>query len=92
MAVPKQRKTKSRRNQRRSHLSLKAPSLVSCSKCGKLILPHIVCPECGFYKGKEVIDVLSKLDKKSRKKKEKEIKEKEEKKKELDMKSLSRRK
>ncbi len=92
MAVPKQRKTKSRRNQRRSHLSLKAPSLIKCPKCGKLILPHIVCPECGFYKGKEVIDVLSKLDKKGKKEKKGKIEEKEQKKKELDIKSLSRRK
>jgi large subunit ribosomal protein L32 len=81
MAVPKQRKTKSRRNQRRAHIFIKRPNLIPCPKCGKLILSHTVCSNCGFYKGKMVIDVMKKLTKKERKKKEKEIaaKEKEEK-------------
>ncbi len=48
-----------------------------CPKCGKSVLPHTVCPSCGFYKGAEVIDVLKKLTKKERKQKEKEMKVKE---------------
>jgi len=85
MAVPKQRHTKSRRNKRRLHIFLKKPSLISCPKCKKPVLPHTVCQNCGYYKGTEVIDVLKKLDKKEKKKKEKELKmqkeeEKEEKK------------
>ncbi len=92
MAVPKQRKTKSRRNQRRMHIFLEAPKLTSCPKCGKLVLPHTVCLNCGFYKGIEVIDVMKKLTKKEKKKKQKEIvaKGKEEKKgKSLTMEGLS---
>jgi len=92
MAVPKQRKTKSRRNQRRMHIFLEAPKLTPCPKCGKLVLPHTVCLNCGFYKGTEVIDVMKKLTKKEKKKKQKEIatKEKEEKKgKSLTMEGLS---
>jgi len=77
MAVPKQRKTKGRRNQRRLHIFLKAPTLSKCSKCGHFVLPHTVCQNCGYYKGKEVIDVLKKLTKKERKKREKEMKMKE---------------
>lgn len=73
MAVPRQRKTKSRRNQRRMHIFLESPTLTPCQKCGRSILPHIVCPNCGYYKGMEVIDVLKKLTKKERKKREKEI-------------------
>ncbi len=73
MAVPKQRKTKSRRNQRRSHINLKAPALIICSKCGKATRPHVICWSCGYYKEKEVIDVLAKLDKKEKKLKEKEM-------------------
>ena len=93
MAVPKQRKTKSRRNQRRMHIFLKSSTLTSCPKCGKPVLPHIVCRNCGYYKGEEVIDVLKELTKKERKKKQKEItaKEKEGKKeKPLTMEGLSR--
>ena len=38
-------------------------------------MSHHVCSFCGFYDGKERIDVLAKLEKKERKKKEKELKE-----------------
>jgi len=75
--VPKQRKTKSRRNQRRMHIWARAPVLAKCPKCGKPVFPHTVCPNCGYYKGVEVIDVLKKLTKKERKKREKEMKAKE---------------
>ena len=27
-----------------------------CSNCGAEIRAHRACPECGFYKGKNVID------------------------------------
>ena len=79
MGVPKQRKTKSRRNQRRMHIFLKEPTLTKCKKCGKPLLPHSVCQNCGFYKGQEVLNILEKLTKKERKAREKEMKEKEEK-------------
>ena len=91
MAVPKQRKTKSRRNQRRMHISIKQSNLIPCPKCGKLILPHTVCPYCGYYNGAQVIDVFKKLTKKERKRKEKEIKAGEKApKKDLSMEKLSR--
>ena len=77
MAVPKQRHTKSRRNKRRMHIFAKMPVLTKCSKCGKLILPHTICWNCGYYKGREIINVLEKLTKKERKKREKEMKAKE---------------
>ena len=74
--VPKQRHTKSKRNKRRLHIFLKAANLTKCPKCGQPILPHTVCPNCGYYKEKEVIDVFKKLTKKERKKREKEMKAK----------------
>ncbi|MDD5145835.1 MAG: 50S ribosomal protein L32 [Candidatus Pacebacteria bacterium] len=75
--VPKQHKTKSSRNQRRMHIFAKAPSLTICPKCGKPVLPHNVCQNCGFYKGVEILNVLEKLTKKERKQREKELKAKE---------------
>ncbi len=73
MAVPKKRHTKGRRNNRRMHIFLEKTGFVSCPKCGKETLPHTACKNCGYYKGREVIDVLKKLDKKERKQKEKEM-------------------
>ena len=75
MAVPKQRHTQSRRNKRRSHHALKQKQFFYCPQCREPILPHQLCWNCGTYKGREVIDVLGKLDKKERKKKEKELAE-----------------
>jgi len=71
--VPKKRHTKSSRNQRRMHLFLEKPNLGTCSKCGKPVRTHMVCPACGFYKGKEVVNVLSKLDRRQRRAKELEM-------------------
>jgi large subunit ribosomal protein L32 len=77
MAVPKQRHTKSRRNKRRMHIYLKGPTLSRCPKCGRPVLPHTLCENCGYYKGEEVINVLEKLTKKEKKKREKEMAAKE---------------
>jgi large subunit ribosomal protein L32 len=72
--VPKKRHTKSARNQRRMHLFLTKPQFKKCGKCGVLSVSHIVCPACGFYKDKEAVNVLAKLDRKERKAKDKEMK------------------
>jgi len=55
--LPKRKISKARRDRRRSHDALKARNLVTCSNCGESGLPHTVCPNCGFYKGREVISV-----------------------------------
>ena len=75
MGLPARHHSKSRRNKGRSHMALKANELSKCPKCGFRILPHRVCSNCGFYKGREVIDVLKGLNKKEKKAKEKELKE-----------------
>jgi large subunit ribosomal protein L32 len=55
MAVQKSRKTPSRRGMRRSHDSLKAPTLSIDPTSGETHLRHNVTPE-GYYKGRKVID------------------------------------
>jgi large subunit ribosomal protein L32 len=75
MAVPKRRKTKSRRNQRRMHLYITPATLTLCPKCKKPVMAHTACKNCGYYKGVEVINVLGKLTKKEKKAREKQIKE-----------------
>ncbi len=58
MAVPKRRVSKTRRDKRRSSVwKLSAPAFSKCTQCGELKLSHRVCPNCGYYKGKEVIKV-----------------------------------
>ena len=73
--VVRMRHTKGHTKNRRSHHALSAPKFVKCSKCGADSLPHVLCLNCGYYKGREVVDVLKKLNKKERKQKEKELKE-----------------
>ncbi|HMS45527.1 MAG TPA: 50S ribosomal protein L32 [Alphaproteobacteria bacterium] len=55
MAVPKKKTSKSRRDQRRSHHALTAVLAVECSNCGELKKPHHICPHCGHYDGKAVV-------------------------------------
>ena len=55
--LPKRKVSKGRRDRRRAHDALKARNLVSCPNCGEMRLPHHVCPNCGYYKGREVVDV-----------------------------------
>lgn len=55
MAVPKKKTSRSKRDMRRSHAFVKAPNLSSCPKCHEPILPHHVCPECGYYRGRKVL-------------------------------------
>jgi large subunit ribosomal protein L32 len=57
MPNPKNRHSKSRRGKRRSHDFLTAPTLSVCGNCGRGVLPHRVCPNCGYYKGRQVIEV-----------------------------------
>lgn len=58
MAVPKRKKSKSRRDMRRSqHLKLAAPSLNACPNCAAPKLPHRVCRSCGQYKGRAVVTI-----------------------------------
>ncbi len=58
MAVPKQRTSKSKKHSRFAQWKkMNNPSFSDCSNCGSAKQPHRVCMECGFYKGRQVIDV-----------------------------------
>ena len=55
--LPKQKVSRTRRDKRRTHHSLKASNIVQCSNCGEMRLPHRACPDCGHYRGREVFEV-----------------------------------
>lgn len=57
MAVPKKKVSKSRRDKRRSHHTLKPSARVECPNCGELKRPHHVCGSCGYYREREVVEV-----------------------------------
>ena len=44
---PKNKSSKGRRDKRRANWKMSAPTLVKCSKCGELMMPHRVCKNCG---------------------------------------------
>ncbi len=57
MAVPKRKHSKSRRDKRRTHQKLVAVSVSQCPECNEPKLPHRVCPSCGSYRGRQVLEV-----------------------------------
>ncbi|HEX8974213.1 MAG TPA: 50S ribosomal protein L32 [Patescibacteria group bacterium] len=64
MSVQKQRHTKLRRDRKRERFAIEPVKTITCPKCGSAMLPHKACKNCGFYKGKEVVNTLKKVAKK----------------------------
>ncbi|MBI2908835.1 MAG: 50S ribosomal protein L32 [Chloroflexi bacterium] len=58
-ALPKRKYASARQGKRRSHLHLLLPQLAPCPQCHSLRPSHRVCPVCGTYGGKQVIEVKS---------------------------------
>lgn len=57
MAVPKRKHSNSRTGTRRAHDAKKAKQLSYCSECRSAVPTHVVCPTCGNYMGRKVVDV-----------------------------------
>ncbi len=57
MAVPKRRMSRSNTRSRRSQWKASAPTLVACPRCRQMKLPHVACPTCGTYNGRQVVAV-----------------------------------
>ena len=57
MAAPKRRQSKGRSRRRRSHDAVKPPQLHNCPKCQTPIPSHVICPTCGDYMGRAMIEV-----------------------------------
>ena len=63
MALPNRKTSKARKRQRRAHDALSAPGLSTCAQCKQSKLPHRVCPHCGFYRGRKVLDTKAEKEK-----------------------------
>ena len=66
MALPKRRHSKARGRKRRTHWKLAKLNLVPCSQCKQLKVPHEICKVCGYYAGRQVIEIKKKEKKKKR--------------------------
>lgn len=64
MGLPGHRRTSSDKRKRSAHFALTATAINACPKCGKAVRPHRACAFCGTYKGRQVIKIDKKLNKK----------------------------
>ncbi len=62
MAVPVRRTGVTKKRLRRGHIKAVAAATVACPNCGAAYRPHHVCPSCGYYDGRKVVDVKAKED------------------------------
>lgn len=66
VAVPKNKKSKSKRDMRRNSFKLKVLSIVECPRCHSKKIAHRICPNCGYYNNVEVIKMKEKSKEKSK--------------------------
>lgn len=57
--VIRMRHTRAHTRNRRSHHALKETTLVACAHCKAITRPHHMCLACGYYKGRQVLDLSS---------------------------------
>jgi large subunit ribosomal protein L32 len=58
MAVPKKKTSNAKsRSRRASNWVLEPPARSVCPQCQRAKLPHVVCPTCGWYKGRQAIEI-----------------------------------
>ncbi|HEY3141934.1 MAG TPA: 50S ribosomal protein L32 [Acidimicrobiales bacterium] len=58
MAVPKKKTSKAKsRSRRATAWRLERPSRSICPQCRSPKLPHVVCGNCGWYGGRQAIEV-----------------------------------
>jgi large subunit ribosomal protein L32 len=57
MGVPKRKMSKMRLRTRKAANRWHAAQLGRCSNCGSAARPHRVCPSCGYYRGRQVLQV-----------------------------------
>ena len=56
MPNPKRRHSKQRRDKRRTHWKIDGPATGKCSNCGQPKMHHRMCPNCGHYDGRQIVE------------------------------------
>ena len=57
MAVPKRKPSRGKRRSRKAANSVfRLPQMSDCPQCAVPYIPHRVCPECGYYRDRQVIN------------------------------------
>lgn len=46
-----------KKRMRRASNRWKAPGFAKCAECGSTIPSHVACPSCGYYKGRQVLNI-----------------------------------
>lgn len=54
---PKKRHSRQRKGKRRASIRLTNPLGIVCPNCKAFILPHTVCKKCGYYQGKQIMQI-----------------------------------
>ena len=57
MAVPTRKTSRLKRRQRKAANRYEGVQATYCTNCSAPSTPHRVCPSCGFYNGKQVLNV-----------------------------------
>lgn len=52
---PKRRHSRERKGKRRASIHLASATSTLCKQCGSVIVPHVACKACGYYKGRQVV-------------------------------------
>ena len=57
MAVPKRKTSRTKTRTRRTHKKLKLVALEFCKQCSEMKRAGIICPSCGYYRGKKILEI-----------------------------------
>jgi large subunit ribosomal protein L32 len=56
-AVPKSRISPRRRRNRRAQTKMTPVTIVRCPRCDSYHRPHHVCPDCGTFRGIQILEM-----------------------------------
>ena len=73
-AVPKNKRSKSKREMKRNSYKLNTLEVVECPRCRAKKVAHRVCTACGYYDNKEIIKFKEKGKEKGKEKTQPETK------------------